>query len=111
MSEENEASIARLREVLKGDDGVHRVWGADLRVLMTQRDEAATRAEVAEARLADLSGLTRAELVAREENKRRNLLGALEHLTGLFSALHPNAAEWGDYQFARSAIAAARGDR
>lgn len=37
----------------------------------------------------------------------RELLGALEHLTGLFAALHPNHADWGDYKAARAAIAKA----
>lgn len=48
---------------------------------MTLREENAAlleRAEQAEARLATISGMTRTELVAREENKRIDMQSALE---------------------------------
>lgn len=40
-----------------------------------------------------------------------DLLAALENLAGLFDALHPNAAQWGDYTKARAAVAKARGGK
>lgn len=38
-----------------------------------------------------------------------DLLATLKNLTGLFEALHSNAAEWGDYQAALAAISKAEG--
>ena len=82
--------------------------------LVGELEEMRERAERAEARLADISGMERQELVAREENKRLDLLAALDDLEVVVSMdFGPNRQEnlSAKAAAARAAIAKARGGK
>jgi hypothetical protein len=57
----------------------------------------------------DPKGSPTAEANARLVAAAPDLFEALRHLSGLFASLHPNHAEWGDYQAALAALTKAGG--